>query len=235
MLFKNLSAPETIAHDSQSHIDLSDPSQTYDFGLALKDAAAAFAPFRSAPKKNDLIRKPTWLDRNDPLTDMLSRQRDLLRDGKIVFGALTIANTLLFEPGRDNCPGKMIYSFDTRYKNKPRELASLASGLFDYRGQKNLSEETMQALADLLADDYGRTLHAPLPRLYCEGADVALSSVLFERRHLRNGVLTEEVFPVLASPWAKGIMVLPARFWPSSFSAAMERHLSAPVEIQSFG
>ena len=235
MFFKNLSAPESVARDSQSHIDLNDTTQTYDFELALEDAEVAFAPFRSKPNKIDFIRRPAWLDKGDPLSDMLSRQHNLLRDGKIIFGALTIANTLLFEPGRDNCPGKMIYSFDKRYLVKPRALADLASGLFDQRGRKDLNEKTLQALADLLADDYGRTLYAPLPTLYCEGANVALSSILFERRHLRDGVLAEGVFPVLASPWAKGIMVLPARFWPASFSAAMQKHLSVNDEPKIFG
>ncbi|GGX71506.1 hypothetical protein GCM10011309_22140 [Litorimonas cladophorae] len=235
MFFKNLVAPNSIATDRQSHIDLTDPNQGYDFGMALEDAEAAFAPFRDSPKKHDLIRRPIWLDKDDPLSDLLNRQRNLLQTGKIIYAGLTIANTLLFEPGRDNCPGKMIYSFDKRFIDSPRLLGDFASGLFEYRGRKDLNEVTLQALADLLADDYGRTLHAPLPKLYCDGATVALSSVLFERRHLVNGVLHPQVLPVLASPWEQGIMVLPARFWPASFCEAMQRHLNEAVEIESFG
>jgi hypothetical protein len=229
LFFKNLEAPASIATDSQSNI----PVDQYDFAQALNDADAAFAPFRQSPKKLDMIRIPNWLDYDDPLLEFLGRQRKMLETGKIIFGAITIANTLLFEPGRDNCPGKMIYSFDTKFLENPQALHILSEGVYDHRGEKNLPEETMQALADLLNDDYGRTLYAPLPKLFCDGATVGLSSVMFERRHLISGVINS-VMPILASPWEPGIMVLPARFWPSSLQPALAYHLQRPIEVDRF-
>lgn len=48
----------------------------------------------------------------EPLLDTLLRQRNIWREGKIVWGHIIVANRALWQPGEDDLPGEVVYSLD---------------------------------------------------------------------------------------------------------------------------
>jgi len=99
--------------------------------------------------------------------------------------ALVQANSALFSAGHGNAPGNMLYSLDSYYASHPFELESLASNLFAFKGDKGLSDATIQAIADILENELDRNLYSELPLEYAAGRKVIMTGTLFERKHLR--------------------------------------------------
>ncbi|MFD3729629.1 hypothetical protein [Streptomyces sp. NPDC058671] len=59
------------------------------------------------------IPRSDWVEREDPLAEILKAQNVLLAEGRLVWGALVQANSALFERCRDDLPAAVIYSPDT--------------------------------------------------------------------------------------------------------------------------
>jgi len=222
MFFKRKKSSQPLElQDSQSAFQVEQGLRAYDFELALKDMETSLAPFRETMLQRDKIKRPVWLTKSDGLFAIINEQWAIRRTGKIIYGALVQANNLLFEPGTQNSPGNMIYSHDPYYKAHPHELLRLASGLFSFKGDKGLSDETLQAIADILENEMDRNLYSELPLEYTNGRKVIMTGTMFERTHLPNGYIQSSIMPIIASIWAHETVMLPVHYWPASFLRAV--------------
>jgi len=194
-----------------------------------------FRPFRTNPYKRDWINFPSWLTSADGLHAVLSKQSEIRKSGKIVYSALVQANSALFSAGRGNSPGNMLYSLNSYYASHPFELENLASNLFAYKGDKGLSNATIQAIADILENELDRELYSELPLEYASGRKVIMTGTLFERKHLRYGYIQFSTMPMLVSPWAPECIMLPAHYWPPSLIKALERGDVSQFDVEEFG
>lgn len=231
MLKSSFAKPKDSQPDFNSETSLTE----YDFQLALSDMEESFKAYRRSQSKRDNMRCPKWLDASDGLFTLIAKQRELREKGKIVYSALVQANSMLFSSGKGNAPGNVLYSYDPYYASNPHELQSLASGLFSYKGNKGLSDETMQAIADILESELDRNLYSELPLEYTSGRQVIMTGVLFERLHLKNKRLNGSIMPLLALPFVHETLILPAHYWPDSFFTASEMEALNPDIVSEFG
>ena len=79
---------------------------------------------------------PAWMPHADSLTGIYKDQLLLLIKGKIVYGAIVQANTLLFEDGRDDCPANVVFSKDACFDADcaPQEFISIALDTYALKG-----------------------------------------------------------------------------------------------------
>ena len=136
----------------------------------------------------------------------------LIEQGNIVWGALVQANSRLFKPGSDNCPGDMFYSTDQRMDAQPEVLAECASNLFSIKGD-SVGDPELQAFADSLADELGRSNAMSVPAKLTDGIPSIFAVIEFERKHLPNNCISDQIMPILTHPSTESIMVLPHWHW----------------------
>ena len=140
-------------------------------------------------------------------------QRRFYKEGKVAAGALVQANSLLFEKGDDSCPANYIYSTDPYYMKYPGDLLGLARALFTTKGEQG-DHPTIQRLADLLEDEEERIFAYKLPRNITEGRDVYFTTVMVDREHLPDKMITEPVSPMLVLENERpDAILLPYWYW----------------------
>lgn len=159
-----------------------------------------------------LASPPDWMRPGDSLNEVFAKQKLLLTEGRIVWGALVQANSLMFKPGDANCPGLLVYSQDEYFDARPTELRLLGRAFFALKG-KEPDDPELRKLAKLVTEEVDRTLQFRLPRVFCSQHVCSGIFMLF-RKHIPNGVLSCGLFPVLTHPATPAVLMLPFEFWP---------------------
>lgn len=157
-------------------------------------------------------RCPAWTH-TDPLLRQLDARDVLLRQGRVVWGALVQANVGLFEPGREDLPACLLYGPGDDYDDAVPALTELAAEVF--RLKDSTPEDTsLRALAAALTDEYARPSRLDVPPRLTRGPQAALTTALLHRAHLPGGRLRGRFFPLLIAPeltpWT---LPLPGAFW----------------------
>lgn len=81
------------------------------------------------------IPRSDWVEREDPLAEILKAQDLLLAEGRLVWGALVQANSDLFVRGWHDLPAAVIYSPDTSvFDDSPDLLLDIARKLYQLKG-----------------------------------------------------------------------------------------------------
>ncbi len=154
------------------------------------------------------------------LAQQVAKAKLLFSEGQIVWGAIVQANALMFEPGRGNLPGAMLFSTDLRMDDRPSLLTDCAAGLFSYKGKKNLGDPALQAFADRLQNELSRPLGMEVPSRLTGNIACQMSVIQFERKHLPGGTITSRFMPILTHRDTPSIMVLPCKYWPKVLGGA---------------
>lgn len=68
--------------------------------------------------------------RDEPLLDTIYRQKDIWRQGQIVWGYVVMANLDLYMPGKDDLPGDVIYSLSAPDEQAFQRLPEIAEALY---------------------------------------------------------------------------------------------------------
>lgn len=161
------------------------------------------------------VKRPRWCSDDDELSTFFRHKDRLLENGVVVWGHIVQANRLLFSPGRDNCPGEVVYVPNTKTVVDPEELSAVASKLFDLKGTEP-DDPGLASFARYLTDEmirvYGlRVPSSVSPRLTC-----AVSTVFFARHHLPERRLCSPLLPIIVNlEKPRVVMPLPARYWPA--------------------
>ena len=162
-----------------------------------------------------------WVLTRDKLRSVVLDQ-DMLRDqGRVVWGALVQANSVLFDPdNRQTLPANVIYSPDLWFDNNVPALRGLARGLFDLKG-KNPADKELRSFARAITNELLRTMRLPLPRSLTDNREVYFTTCLVQPSHLPSGHLATGFFPLLICPdKTDAVMILPAEYWPEELCAA---------------
>ncbi|MFD5110057.1 hypothetical protein [Streptomyces cinereoruber] len=161
------------------------------------------------------IPRSDWVEREDPLAQILKDQNLLLAEGRLVWGALVQANSALFERGRDDLPAAVIYSPDAVFDDSPDLLLDIAQKLYRLKGTRQQDPE-LAAFSRMLASEMDREMQMEVPRRLTGSVTVYCTDIIVARRHLPGRVLNEQVFPLLIAPERTAMtMMLPSRFWPT--------------------
>lgn len=217
----NQSQPPTIpelsrlGRKSGHYFTKSQPAQK-EFGSMLMDLRLEF--MRQAKRLSQerlrryIARAPNWLNNQDALIETVRKQQLLLTQGRIYWGALVMANRLLFSEGEGDSPAMLVYSDDVYFDDRPHELRAIASQLGRLKNQVPDDPEERQA-ADLVSDEMNRSMKVRLPACLSEKQVWGGAFMVF-RQHLAGRVLTNNVFPILAHPETEAVMIVPHDFWP---------------------
>lgn len=162
--------------------------------------------------------RPAWLRvaRGDWLNAVYAGQERLWTGGKVVWGALVQANSLLFKPGGADSPASVVYSLDPFFEDHLAALSALAHYLFSIKGER-VDEPELQAFSRLLADEMDRSPGLRVPPSLTEGRAAYHTTIMVVRKHLPKGYLKSDYFPLVVDPAdRRPAMILPSKYWPSS-------------------
>ena len=178
-----------------------------------------------APRKFDSahydylsVHRPPWLPTSaaDPLADIFINQDRLRYRGRVVWGALVQANGLLFQPGPMDHAASVIWSEDPYFDHEPNALVNVAMELYQLKGTDQADPDA-SVIARLLSSETGRGLGIKVPKRFTEGRAVQHSAMMLTRKHLPDGFLTRNLFPVWLDPEPTGqVLLVPAAYWPAS-------------------
>jgi hypothetical protein len=102
------------------------------------------------------------MEEDDGLNVMFKQQALLLKEGKIVWGALVRANELLFKPGNENFPALLVYFTDTYFDSRPQELRLIAHKIFSVK-ETNPGDPELKEVARRVTDEMDRSMGFTLP------------------------------------------------------------------------
>jgi hypothetical protein len=164
----------------------------------------------------------------DPVGVVYTHLPQLIRKGRIVWGALVLADEALFAPGAGDRPVLLVFSHDEHYDARPAELAALGARIASLRGARP-SAPGLRELVAQLRNDSGRPLGVPLPASLAP-REVTLTSAMVIRSHLPDGFLAGDWFPLLTHTSSAVPLIVPSPFWPQALRAAWDaRQLVSPA------
>lgn len=165
---------------------------------------------------------PDWL-KQDILYKQILAMPMLLRHGRVVWAALVQANSLMFQPREENCPGEIVY--DPTGTTEPGILLEMAQQLYQLKGTTPTQPDQLE-YAHNLTGEMGRLFAHPFPQSLA-ATPLCISSIWFWRPHLPNGMLSLAYFPILLcddEAFAGQVMPLPALFWPAALQQQWLQH-----------
>ena len=174
-----------------------------------------------------LLVNPPWVTKlrfGDALAKLVqnSTLRRLFRTGDVVWGHIIQANVELFSPAPSvdsytyDRPGELVFSLGTRGAATPEQLEHVASELGGLKCVDELDDE-LQSWADYLNAETVRVVGRQVPARISDSAACFVSTTLFRRSHLPEGVLHQPLLPIVVAPQQPYFaMPLPQAFWPRS-------------------
>lgn len=160
------------------------------------------------------ISRPAWCGPDEKLGVFFDNKDELLKHGVVMWGHVVQANSLLFEPGADNCPGEIVYPLAVGKPCDVEELSRVAGRLFQLKGSEP-TDKAERRIADHLTNERTREFGAPIPKSCSPTMKCGLSTVFFVRGHLPDRLLRSPLMPILLNPKPPFIaMPLPDKFWP---------------------
>jgi Fe-S cluster assembly iron-binding protein IscA len=137
----------------------------------------------------------------------------LLKEGRVVWGAVTQANANAFVPSRTDVPGNTIFSPDPYFDDRPDELLRIAGSVSALKNATNVPAE-FAGISALITDEKNFAINAPLPPGLTGGRQVFFTTTNFYRRSLPNTVLSDGLIPLLILPErTTANLLLPLAFW----------------------
>ena len=115
--------------------------------------------YKCNPLNDIKLRRPEWLDSEDPMSEIYENKSLLLQKGEVIYAHIVQANTILFKrfPSFD-CPAQIVYSLDPYFMEQPDVLQDIAWGIYSYKGQDlNSVPDEWKETARVITDEYDRT------------------------------------------------------------------------------
>lgn len=161
---------------------------------------------------------PGWMKAGDDLRLLYRNLELLLDEGELTWGVVFMANTDLWEPGEEDLPMGVVYSFDPWYQRRPERLHRIGRKLFEFHGSDEPPPRRPweRSVRDALHTGYERVWHQELPPSLSGGRIVFHASTVCHRRHLPSGHLSDNVLPLLVQRTTepRTCMPAPCHYWP---------------------
>lgn len=179
-----------------------------------------------APRKFSFWDKLTWMHmldlyhkwEDDELQLITKNWRNLFTHGKLAWGHIIQANSMLFEEGWENLPGEVLVWTNTESIDFSR-LEKSAHYLYSLRTQiTNLKDQEKLFIGKYLEDQLTRVFGHQVPSQMYNADNLFISTTYFVRKHLPHTTIDTPFFPVLYLEQApKLVTVVPYRFWSEKF------------------
>lgn len=155
---------------------------------------------------------------DEPLLDTLLRQKEIWREGKIVWGHLIVANRALRLPGETDLPGEVVYSLTATDAEALEKLPVIADALHDAKFAELESEAfpiEEQEIVAHLRNEQDRAFGMPVPASFSQGLNCFTSTFWGHRDHLPERALGGRLVPLLVlAKKVHDVFIIPGKFWP---------------------
>lgn len=157
---------------------------------------------------------PEWA-KDDALRRLFDCADELLRQGKITWGAVVQVNSKLFYPEFIfGAPGEIIY--DPLGRMQPESLKIAAHSIFELKGE-TFTNADLNRYSKYLADEYKRVFGWDVPREICP-YPLKVSTTFFDQSLLPDGMLSLNWLPLLVNDRFPGVVrPLPSVLWHEDF------------------
>jgi hypothetical protein len=159
---------------------------------------------------------------DEPLIDTLLRQKEIWREGKIVWGHIVVANRGLYRPGKDDLPGEVVYSLNAADQEALEKLPKVANALSDAKfAEKEPDEFAPQEreIVEHLRQERERAFGMRVPTSVSHGLECYTSTFWAHRAHLPEGELGGKLVPLLVLVRkVHDVLIIPFKFWPDEMS-----------------
>ena len=174
------------------------------------------------------IRRPQWLP-GDKLEYLFDNLPELLRNGRVVWGAVVQANQTLFKRSTNNgAPGEVVY--DPLGRIPRGDLVEFAHRIYALKESAPENRDLMP-VHEHLTSEMTRAFGMDIATSFI-AYPVKLSTTYFDRQHLPHGKLVLSVLPLLLHDGCPSAVIpLPAKFWPSDLLAEWDAAQQASAAI----
>jgi Zn-dependent protease with chaperone function len=208
---------EQAADKSEADADSSKKRYKSYLKESLENTRKALSPvprsFSVINKIYNRIRPPSWMKKNSPLQCIYKDQNLLLTQGRIVWGQVIQANTLLFEDRSEDCPAAILFTMDPSIDEDPEKLQDIAKTLYSLKDGESDNEE-LNKVVQVITDEYTTWMNHHVSAAATGTIDVFYSTIMVHRKHLPLNYLKSGWFPLLIHPTkTKCAMILPSKYW----------------------
>jgi hypothetical protein len=175
------------------------------------EAPRTFSP---AEQKYLIPKPPGWLKSSSDhsIAAIYKDFQLLVNHGSVVWGALVQANNLMFSPGPHDSPGVAVYCPEPHWHDDLRRLSDVAQRVMDLKNGNGTTPEEKK-VGKWLADERTPFQAHPVPKPIAGDSPILTNTIMFPRKHLPNGVLSNSYFPIMVHADCKSIAVVPGRYW----------------------
>mgnify|MGYP000007466820 CR=1 FL=1 len=164
---------------------------------------------------------------DEPLLDTIFRQKDIWKNGQIVWGYVVMANRDLYLPDENDRPGDVVYSLSATDEQAFDSLPKIANALYSEKtSDKQLGSytEAERGVVEHLRLETDRAFGMPLPDSMRRGLQCHLSTFWGHRAHLPGRALGGKFVPLLVlAGKVHDVLIIPAKYWPSSLAVPWEQ------------
>ncbi|GAO42713.1 hypothetical protein [Flavihumibacter petaseus] len=165
---------------------------------------------------------PQWDWQDDAISNSVYLWKDTFTRGRLSWGHIIQVNSMMFSEGTIDCPGEVLIWRDDPEQFDADRFESIAGNLFQMKGNsKEFTNNEERDFAEYLENELTRAYGIKVPQRLTDGLNLRVSTVLFQRRHLPDRIITNSLLPILylnESPMVA--VVVPHKFWPRQFLAA---------------
>lgn len=170
------------------------------------------------------IKKPTWANQDNLLSQQFDNLASLYKSGKVVWAAIVQANQEMYSNAGlydgqksrkiEGYPAEIIY--DPTGRTHLTELILLAEKLYALKHTKP-NDPALAKLADRITGEIEYSQGMEYPKAFSSLA-IKISTTFVWRLHLPNGLISMKFLPILIDDNYEGVAtVLPSRFWREDF------------------
>lgn len=175
--------------------------------------------YREKPLKRLHLPRPAWMHEREPMSQIYPQKEKLLKKGKVVYGHIVQANTLLFGwfPPMDY-PATLVYSADPYVDAHPEVLRELAEQLYSYKNRPQASVPAeWQEIARVITDEYDRSSFTITMDYEGEPVTFRVVPLMVFRKLLPRRKLCGSLLPVLTAEGCGSVLILHRKYWPRTF------------------
>jgi hypothetical protein len=155
---------------------------------------------------------------DEPLIDTLLRQKEIWKQGKIIWGHVIVANRALKLPGETDLPGEVVYSLTATDAEALEKLPVIADALRDAKFADQPTEDfpaEEQEIVTHLRNERDRGFGMKVPASFSQGLACFTSTFWGHRDHLPEGALGGRLVPLLVLVRkVHDVLIIPCKFWP---------------------
>lgn len=165
----------------------------------------------------------------EPMLDTFTRQKEIWRRGRIIWGYVVMANRDLYLEGDVDLPGDVVYSLTATDREALEHLPEIADTLFDAKVSKKEAADfpqDEQPIVEHLRLETDRAFGLSVPASMSRGLNCHVSTFWAHRDFLPGRALGLKFVPLLVlAQIAHDALIIPACYWPTSLTIPWEQRV----------